>query len=39
MTAPANALVRGGPELSLVAPGDSYVAAFDIGVVSSRSRS
>ena len=28
MTAPANALVRGGPELTAVAPGESYSAAF-----------
>ena len=32
MTAPANALVNGGPELTLLAPGDSYRAAFSITV-------
>ena len=32
MTAPTNALVDGGPELSLVAPGDGYRAAFAITV-------
>jgi galactose mutarotase-like enzyme len=30
MTAPANALVVGGPELTLLAPGESYLAAFTI---------
>ncbi len=34
MTAPANALVRGGPELTLVAPGDSYSAAFEVSTPS-----
>ena len=32
MTAPANALVTAGPELTLLAPGDSYRAAFSITV-------
>ena len=41
MTAPANALVRGGPELSVVAPGRELRAAFEVGVapVSTPSRS
>jgi aldose 1-epimerase len=32
MTAPTNALVAGGPDLPLVAPGDSYDAVFSITV-------
>ena len=32
MTAPTNALVDGGPELPVLAPGDSYRAAFSITV-------
>lgn len=32
MTAPANALVRGGPDLRLVEPGDRFTAAFAIRV-------
>jgi aldose 1-epimerase len=32
MTAPTNALVTGGPDLPIVAPGDSYSAAFSITV-------
>jgi galactose mutarotase-like enzyme len=32
MTAPTNALVDGGPELTLLAPGESYRAAFAISV-------
>ncbi len=32
MTAPTNALVSGGPDLNLVAPGESYEAAFEITV-------
>lgn len=32
MTAPTNALVTGGPDLPLVAPGDSYAATFSIRV-------
>ena len=32
MTAPANALVTAGPELTLLAPGDVYRAAFSITV-------
>lgn len=32
MTAPTNALVSGGPELPLVAPGDSHRATFSITV-------
>ena len=32
MTAPTNALVDGGPELTLLAPGESYRAAFSISV-------
>ena len=32
MTAPTNALVSGGPELPLVAPGDSFTASFTIAV-------
>ena len=34
MTAPTNALVRGGPELSVVAPGQSYAATFEISIPS-----
>ena len=34
MTAPTNALVRGGPELSVVAPGQSYAATFAISIPS-----
>jgi aldose 1-epimerase len=30
MTAPANALVRGGPDLKAVAPGETYRAAFEV---------
>ncbi|HEY1276019.1 MAG TPA: aldose 1-epimerase [Thermoleophilaceae bacterium] len=30
MTAPTNALVTGGPDLPVAAPGDSYEAAFEI---------
>lgn len=30
MTAPTNALLRGGPDLPLVAPGESYRASFSI---------
>ena len=36
MTAPTNALVDGGPELPLLAPGDSYRAAFSITVSRER---
>jgi len=32
MTAPTNALVAGGPDLSLVEPGGRYVAIFSITV-------
>jgi galactose mutarotase-like enzyme len=32
MTAPTNALVSGGPDLNVVAPGESYEAAFEITV-------
>jgi aldose 1-epimerase len=32
MTAPTNALVAGGPELPLVAPGESFRAAFSVTV-------
>ena len=32
MTAPANALVRGGPDLRLVGPGDRFTAVFAIRV-------
>jgi galactose mutarotase-like enzyme len=32
MTAPTNALVDAGPELTLLAPGDSHRAAFSITV-------
>ncbi|MGI8460149.1 MAG: aldose 1-epimerase [Solirubrobacterales bacterium] len=32
MTAPTDALVRGGPELTLLAPGEAYSAAFSIQV-------
>ncbi len=41
MTAPANALVRGGPDLIVVAPGESYRAAFEVSItpVSTPSRS
>jgi aldose 1-epimerase len=34
MTAPTNALVRGGPDLSIVAPGQSYAATFEISIPS-----
>ncbi len=33
MTAPTNALVDGGPELTLLAPGESYRAAFSVTVL------
>ena len=32
MTAPTNALVTGGPDLALVAPGGRYEAIFSITV-------
>ena len=32
MTAPTNALVRGGPELPILQPGDQYEASFRITV-------
>jgi hypothetical protein len=32
MTAPTNALVTGGPDLPLVAPGESFSATFSITV-------
>ena len=32
MTAPTNALVRGGPELPILQPGDHYEAGFRITV-------
>jgi hypothetical protein len=32
MTAPTDALVQAGPDLTLLAPGDSYRAAFTITV-------
>lgn len=32
MTAPTNALVRGGPDLTVVAPGESYEATFEVAV-------
>ncbi len=32
MTAPANALLSGGPELRSVDPGDAFVASFSIEV-------
>ena len=32
MTAPTNALVRGGPELPILQPGDQYEATFRITV-------
>ena len=32
MTAPANALVDAGPQLPVIAPGDSYRATFSITV-------
>ena len=32
MTAPTNALVAGGPDLPLLAPGDAYRATFSITV-------
>jgi galactose mutarotase-like enzyme len=35
MTAPANALLAGGPELTLVPPGESFGAAFSIQVFES----
>lgn len=35
MAAPTNALVTGGSELRLLAPGESYEASFSIGLVSS----
>lgn len=33
MTAPTNALISGGPDLTLVAPGESFTASFSITVV------
>ena len=36
MTAPTNALVDGGPELPLLAPGETYRAAFSISVSDAR---
>jgi galactose mutarotase-like enzyme len=36
MTAPANALLSGGPELRLVAPGESFIASFSIAVADTR---
>ncbi len=38
MTAPTNALIRGGPELTLVPPGQSYRADFSIRVLGSAGR-
>jgi aldose 1-epimerase len=35
MTAPTNALVRGGPELRLLAPGETYRAAFSLTVLAA----
>jgi aldose 1-epimerase len=35
MTAPTNALIRGGPELPLASPGESYRAEFSIRVLGS----
>jgi aldose 1-epimerase len=32
MTAPTNALVAGGPELPLLAPGEAYAATFSVTV-------
>jgi galactose mutarotase-like enzyme len=32
MTAPTDALARGGPELPLAKPGDEYTAGFSIAV-------
>jgi hypothetical protein len=32
MTAPANALVAAGPELTMLAPGERYRAAFSITI-------
>jgi galactose mutarotase-like enzyme len=34
MTAPTNALVRGGPDLKLAAPGERYEAGFELAVAS-----
>jgi aldose 1-epimerase len=36
MTAPTNALVEGGPDLPLVAPGEEYRATFSITVIEDR---
>ena len=33
MTCPTNALVTGGPDLQLLAPGDTYRAAFSMTVI------
>ncbi|MCB0828109.1 MAG: aldose 1-epimerase [Solirubrobacterales bacterium] len=38
MTAPTNALVRGGPELTLVPPGQSYTAGFSVRVLDAEGR-
>jgi aldose 1-epimerase len=38
MTAPTNALVAGGDELTLLAPGESYRAAFSIAVSDAPAR-
>ncbi len=35
MTAPTNALVAGGPELPLVAPGETFAASFSVAVSES----
>ncbi len=36
MTAPANALRRGGPELRWVEPGADFTASFEIAVLADR---
>jgi aldose 1-epimerase len=37
MTAPANALLRGGPDLRSVAPGDRFTASFSIAISAASS--
>jgi aldose 1-epimerase len=35
MTAPTNALLTGGPELTLIPPGETFIAAFAIQIFES----
>lgn len=36
MTAPTNALLSGGPDLSWVGPGERFTASFEIAVAEQR---